>query len=140
MKSMDIAASGMQAQSERLKLIAQNVANANSVSTEANGLPYRRKTISFKSVFDKEMGVEKVVIDKIGTDNSAYVQKYDPGNPTANAQGYVLLPNVNTLIEMTDMREAKAAYQANLSVIEMTKTMVARTLELLRQQLIEGQE
>ena len=132
MKSMDIAASGMQAQSERLKLIAQNVANANSVSTEANGLPYRRKTISFKSVFDKEMGVEKVVIDKIGTDNSAYVQKYDPGNPTANAQGYVLLPNVNTLIEMTDMREAKAAYQANLSVIEMTKTMVARTLELLR--------
>ena len=132
MKSMDIAASGMQAQSERLKLIAQNVANANSVSTEANGLPYRRKTISFKSVFDKAMGVEKVVIDKIGVDNSAYVQKYDPGNPTANAQGYILLPNVNTLVEMTDMREAKAAYQANLSVIEMTKTMVARTLELLR--------
>jgi flagellar basal-body rod protein FlgC len=132
MKSLDIAASGMQAQSERLKLIAQNVANANSVSTEANGLPYRRKTISFKSVFDKVMGVEKVVINKIGTDNSAYVQKYDPGNPTANAQGYVLLPNVNTLVEMTDMREAKAAYQANLSVIEMTKTMVARTLELLR--------
>ena len=132
MKSMDIAASGMQAQSERLKLIAQNVANANSVSTEANGLPYRRKTISFKSVFDKEMGVEKVMIDKIGVDKSAYVQKYDPGNPTANAQGYILLPNVNTLVEMTDMREAKAAYQANLSVIEMTKQMVARTLELLR--------
>ena len=132
MKSMDIAASGMQAQSERLKLIAQNIANANSVSTEANGLPYRRKTISFKSVLDKQLGVEKVEVDKIGTDNSAYVQKYDPGNPTANPQGYILLPNVNTLVEMTDMREAKAAYQANLSVIEMTKQMVARTLELLR--------
>ena len=132
MKSMDIAASGMQAQSERLKLIAQNVANANSVSTEENGLPYRRKTISFKSVFDREMGVEKVMIDKIGEDNSAYTQRYDPGNPTANAQGYILLPNVNTLVEMTDMREAKAAYQANLSVIEMSKQMVARTLDLLR--------
>jgi len=132
MKSMDIAVSGMQAQSERLKLIAQNIANANSVSTEANGLPYRRKTISFKSVLDKQLGIEKVEVDKIGTDNSAYVQKYDPGNPTANAQGYILLPNVNTLVEMTDMREAKAAYQANLSVIEMAKAMVARTLELLR--------
>ena len=132
MKSMEIAASGMQVQSERLKLIAQNIANANSVSTEANGLPYRRKTISFKSIFDRQMGVEKVTIDKIGVDSSAYVQKYDPGNPTANAQGYILLPNVNSLVEMTDMREAKAAYQANLSVIEMTKQMVARTLELLR--------
>ena len=132
MKSMDIAASGMFAQSERLKLIAQNVANANSVSTEADGLPYRRKTISFKSVLDRELGIEKVMVDKIGVDNSAYVQKYDPGNPTANAQGYVLLPNVNSLIEMTDMREAKAAYQANLSVIEMSKQMIARTLDLLR--------
>ena len=81
---------------------------------------------------DKQLGVERVMVDQIGTDNSAYVQKYDPGNPTANAQGYILLPNVNSLVEMTDMREAKAAYQANLSVIEMTKQMVARTLELLR--------
>ncbi len=132
MKSLDIAAFGMQAQSERLKLIAQNVANANSVSTEENGLPYRRKTISFKSVMDRELGISKVVVDKIGEDKSAYTQKYDPGNPTANEKGYVLLPNVNSLVEMTDMREAKAAYQANLSVIEITKTMIARTLELLR--------
>ena len=132
MKSMDIAAFGMQAQSERLKLIAQNVANANSVSTEEGGLPYRRKTISFKSVMDKELGIQKVVVDKIGLDNSAYIEKYDPGNPTANDQGYVLLPNVNSLVEMTDMREAKAAYQANLSVIEITKTMISRTIDLLR--------
>lgn len=132
MKSMDIASFGMQAQSERLKLIAQNIANANSVSTEKGGLPYRRKTISFKSVFDKELGIEKVQVDKIGVDNSAYIQKYDPGNPVANAQGYVLLPNVNSIVEMTDMREAKAAYQANISVIEVTKAMIARTLELLR--------
>lgn len=132
MKSMDIAAFGMQAQSERLKLIAQNIANANSVSTEEGGLPYRRKTISFKSVMDRELGIEKVVVNNIGVDRSEYVKKYDPGNPTANAQGYVLLPNVNSIVEMTDMREAKAAYQANLSVIEVTKTMIARTLELLR--------
>lgn len=132
MKSLDIAAFGMQAQSERLKLIAQNIANANSVSTEEGGLPYRRKTISFKSVMDRELGIEKVIINKIGVDKSAYVQKYDPGNPTANEQGYVLLPNVSSIVEMTDMREAKAAYQANLSVIEVTKTMIARTLELLR--------
>lgn len=132
MKTLDIAAFGMQAQSERLKLIAQNIANANSVSTEKDGLPYRRKTISFKSVFDKQIGAETVRVNKIDEDRSAYVEKYDPGNPAANAKGYVLLPNVNTLVEMTDMREAKASYQANLSVIEVTKAMVARTLDLLR--------
>ncbi len=132
MKTLDIAAYGMQAQSERLKLIAQNIANANSVSTTPGGDPYQRKTISFKSVLDKELGAETVRIDKVGEDKSAFIEKYDPGNPAANANGYILLPNVNTLIEMTDMREAKAAYQANLSVIEVTKAMVARTLDLLR--------
>ena len=130
--TMDIAASGMAVQAERLKVIAQNIANADSVSTQEGGDPYRRKTISFKNVFDKEMGIEKVKIDKIGLDASPFEKKYDPGHPAADKDGYILLPNVNSLVEMTDMREARNAYQANLSVIEMAKSMIQRTLDLLR--------
>ena len=132
MKSIDIAASGMAAQNERLKVIAQNIANADSISTDENGLPYQRKTISFRNVLDKEVGVERIEVDKITTDKSPFQKKYAPHHPAADEQGYILRPNVNTLIEMTDMREAKNAYQANLSVIEITKTMISRTLDLLR--------
>lgn len=129
---MDIAAAGMAVQTERLKVIAQNIANADSVATTPGGTPYQRKTISFKNVLDKKMGMEKVVVDKIGTDNSDFGKKFDPSNPGADESGYVLTPNVNTMIEMTDMREARNSYQANLTVIEMSKSMIQRTLELLR--------
>jgi len=132
LKSMDIAAAGMAVQTERLKVIAQNIANADSVATTPGGTPYQRKTISFKNVLDKKMGMEKVVVDKIGTDNSDFGKKFDPSNPGADESGYVLTPNVNTMIEMTDMREARNSYQANLTVIEMSKSMIQRTLELLR--------
>lgn len=132
MKSMDIAAFGMAAQSERLKIISQNIANADSVSLDENGQPYQRKTISFRNVLNKELGVNTVVIDKVSTDKSPFQMKYSPNHPLADDKGYILRPNVNTLVEMTDMREAKNVYQANLSVIEITKTMVSRTLDLLR--------
>ena len=132
LKSIDVAASALSAQSERLKIIAQNVANADSVANTPGGLPYQRKTISFKSVLDKNLGLEKVKISKIGTDKTEFNKEFDPANPAANADGYVLKPNVNTIIEMTDMKEARNAYQANLSVIEIAKSIVQRTLELLR--------
>lgn len=132
MKSIDIAASGMVAQNARLKVIAQNIANADSVASEPGGVPYQRKTITFKSYMDKTLGVETVEINKVGVDNSAFPKKYEPSHPAADADGYVLRPNVSTLIEMTDMREAKAAYQANISVIEISKMMISRTVDLLR--------
>ena len=132
MKTIDIAATGMIAQSERLKIIAQNIANSDTTATTPGGAPYARKTISFKTVLDKEIGAETVSVNKIGIDRSPFTKKYDPTHPAADEQGYILLPNVNTIVEMTDMREAKNAYQANLGIIEITKTMVSRTLELLR--------
>ena len=131
-KSIDIAASGMAAQSARLKIISQNIANADSIATTPGGMPYQRKTISFKSVMDKHLGMEKVQIGKIGTDNAPFERKLDPSNPAAGPDGYVQKPNVNMLTEMTDMKEAKNAYEANLSVIDISKSMVARTIDLLR--------
>ena len=130
--SFYIASSGMKVQGDRLRIIAQNVANAESVATTPGGDPYRRKTIEFKNVLDRELGVEKVVVSRYGTDDSDFVKKYDPGNPVADPQGYVLLPNVNPVIELTDMKEAQRGYEANLNVIETSKGMIAQTLNLLR--------
>lgn len=131
-KTMDIASSALTAQNERMKVIAQNIANADSVATTPGGDPYQRKTISFKSVLDRKLGVEKVQIANISSDTTEFGKKFDPSNPAADGEGYIKTSNVNTMIEMTDMREARNTYQANLSVIEMTKTMIQRTLDLLR--------
>jgi flagellar basal-body rod protein FlgC len=132
LNSIDIASSGMYAQSERLKVISQNIANADSTATIPGGKPYQRKTISFQNVLDKQMGLDKVEVAKIGTDKAEFEKKYEPSHPAADENGYVLYPNVNSLIEMTDMKEAKNAYEANLSVIEIAKSMIQRTLDLLR--------
>lgn len=129
---IDIAASGMRAQSERIRVAAQNIANVDSTSMVPGGDPYRRKTITFQNVLDKEMGVEKVKVAKIGRDPSAFKQVYQPGHPAANAEGYVLLPNVDTMIESQDLKEAQRSYEANLSTIQVTKTMLGKTLDLLR--------
>lgn len=131
-KSMDIAASGMKAQSSRLKIISQNIANADSTATTPGGEPYRRKTITFKNVLDKATGVPMVKVSKLGEDKSEFTRKYDPSNPAADAEGYVLLPNVNPIIEMTDMREAQMSYEANLNVIDVSKGMMMRTIDLIR--------
>lgn len=130
--SMAVAASGMNVQAARLKVIAQNVANADAIATTPDGKPYQRKTISFKNVMDKKIGADKVEVDKVGVDKSPFVQIYDPGNPVANAQGYVLKSNVDRVTEVMDMREAQRSYEANLSVISTTKGMLAKTLELMR--------
>ncbi len=129
--SIDIAASGLSAQSARLKVISQNIANADSVSTTPGGAPYQRKTIAFKSVLDRHTGLEKVQVQKVGTDNTPGERRLDPSNQAAGADGYVQMPNVNTLVEMTDMKEAKNAYDANLSVIDMSRTMLQQTISLL---------
>lgn len=130
--SMYIAGSGMRAQNERLKVIAENIANAESTGMTPGAAPYQRKTIHFKNVLDKEIGANVVKVDKIGVDNSEFIKEYKPGHPAADEQGYILKPNVNTMIEAADMREAERTYEANLSVIETTKGMITRTLDLLR--------
>ncbi len=132
MESLMISAAGMRVQGQRLRVVAENLANADSVSEVPGGDPYRRKTISFKNALDRELGMETVQVGKVGVDPSDFRMKYEPGNPAADAKGYVKLPNVNSLIEMTDMREAQRSYEANLHAIEVARTMLQRTIDLIR--------
>ena len=132
MESLMISAAGMRAQGQRLRVVAENLANADSVSEVPGGDPYRRKTITFKNALDKALGLETVQVSKVGEDESDFRMKYEPGNPAADAKGYVKLPNVNSLIEMSDMREAQRSYEANLKAIEVARTMLQRTIDLIR--------
>jgi flagellar basal-body rod protein FlgC len=132
MESLMISAAGMKVQGDRLRVVAENIANADSVSEVPGGDPYRRKTITFKNALDRELGLETVQVTKVGVDQSDFRIKYDPGNPAADAKGYVKLPNVNSLIEMTDMREAQRSYEANLRAIEVARNMLKRTIDLIR--------
>ena len=132
MESLMISAAGMRAQGQRLRVVAENLANADSVSEVPGGDPYRRKTISFKNQLDRELGLETVQVQKVGVDPSDFRMKYDPNNPAADAKGYVKLPNVNSLIEMSDMREAQRSYEANLRAIEVARSMLQRTIDLIR--------
>lgn len=127
-----ISASGMQAESVRLRTIAENIANAESTSQTPGGQPFRRKLVTFKSEFDKALGVNEVKVDSVTTDKSQLEKRYDPENPGADKDGYVLMPNVNPLIEMMDMRQAQRSYEANLSVIDVTRSMAANTVNLLK--------
>jgi flagellar basal-body rod protein FlgC len=132
MESLMISAAGMRVQGQRLRVVAENLANADSVAEVPGGDPYRRKTITFKNALDRELGMETVQVNKVGLDQSDFRMKYDPGNPAADQKGYVKLPNVNSLIEMSDMREAQRSYEANLRAIEVARTMLQRTIDLIR--------
>jgi flagellar basal-body rod protein FlgC len=129
--SMSVAASGMRAQSDRMKTIAENIANANSTSPATGGDPYRRQIATVKSEFDRTLNATVVDVGKPLQDMSPFRMQYDPGNPAADKQGYVKLPNVNSLVEIMDMREAQRSYEADLTVMDATKTMQARTVDLL---------
>jgi flagellar basal-body rod protein FlgC len=131
-KSTRTALSGMKAQSERLRVISQNLANVDSLAQTPDGTPYRRKVVSFKNELDRTNGVNKVVVDKVRNDQSEFQRRYDPKHPAADKDGYVLAPNVNPLIEMMDMREAQRSYEANLAVINSSKQLLSRTVEMLR--------
>ena len=131
-KAMQIAASGMLAQNVRVRVISQNIANVDSLATNPNELPYQRQTVSFRNMFDRELGTDKVAVHDIGVDNSEFSRRFEPGPPAADETGYVLVPNVKTMIEMVDLRAAQRSYQANLRVVDVARTMVSRTLELLQ--------
>ena len=130
-QSMAIVASGMRAQSERMKTIAENIANANSTSTTPGGDPYRRKIATMTSQFDRELGTNLVEAGKPLDDKTDFRRQYDPGNPNADAKGYIKLPNVDSLVEIMDMREAQRSYEADLTTMDATKSMLAKTVDLL---------
>jgi flagellar basal-body rod protein FlgC len=132
LKSMAIAASGLKAQSGRMRVIAENIANADSTAQRPGANPYRRKIPTFRSEMDRALEAQTVGMGRVRQDRSEFRTKYEPGHPAADANGYVKYPNVNSLVEMTDMREAQRSYEANLNVIGATRRMIQRTIDLLR--------
>lgn len=130
--AMSISAAGMDAQAMRLRVVAENLANQDTTAAVPGADPYRRKTITFQSVMDQAADAETVQVRDIGTDKSAFPQKYDPSNPAADSQGYVKLPNVNSFIELMDMREAERSYNANLSVMQASRSMANRAIDIIK--------
>ena len=132
MASMKLAAAGLKAQSGRMRVIAENLANSNSTASEPGADPYRRRIPTFTQEVNRELGIKTVTSGRIKLDQSDFGKRYEPGHPAADSQGYVKLPNVNALIDGLDVRVAQRSYQANLNVISATRRMLARTLEILR--------
>jgi flagellar basal-body rod protein FlgC len=132
LKSISIAASGLRAQAGRMRIISENIANADSVAPGAGADPYRRRIPSFRSEVDRALDARVVAMGPVRPDQSDFRVKYEPGHPAADANGNVRYPNVNPMIEMTDLREAQRSYEANVNVIGATRRMIQRTLEILK--------
>jgi flagellar basal-body rod protein FlgC len=132
LKSIAIAASGLRAQAGRMRIIAENIANADSTATTQGGDPYRRRMATFRSEMDRALEARLVTLGRVRADSSDFRLKHEPGHPRADANGNVKYPNVNQLVEMTDMREAQRSYEANINVIGASRRMIQRTLEILK--------
>ncbi len=132
MKSIAIAASGLRAQAGRMRIISENIANADSTASTVGGEPYRRKMATFTSEIDRALGAQVVGLGRVKTDQSDFRIKHEPGHPAADANGNVKYPNVNSLVEMTDLREAQRSYEANVNVIGASRRMIQRTIDILR--------
>ncbi len=130
--TLEVSAKGMAAQNTRLRVIAENLANAVTTGSAPGSDPYRRKTVTFENKLDKSIGTTVVDVSKIAHDTTPFPQKYDPGSPAADTNGYVKLPNVSSFVEVMDMKEAQRSYSANLNVLETTRGMMTQTLDLLK--------
>jgi flagellar basal-body rod protein FlgC len=131
MKTLTIAAYGLRAQAGRMRVISENIANADSTAQPGSD-PFRRRIPTFRSEVDRALDARVVALGKIRTDPTDFRLKYEPGHPSADANGHVKYPNVNPLVEMTDMREAQRSYEANINVIGATRRMIQRTIEILK--------
>ena len=132
--SLKVAASGLGAQSERLRVVSENLANAQSTGNFPGADPYQRKTITFSAELDRVMGARMVEVSAISGDRSAFPMEFQPGHEAADADGYVKMPNVNILIEMADMREANRSYEAYLQSIKQARDLISMTIDLMRNQ------
>jgi flagellar basal-body rod protein FlgC len=131
-KTLTIAASGLHAQLGRMRIITENIANADSTATKPGGDPYRRKIVTFTSELDSALGAQVVKLGRVQSDKSDFRIKHEPGNPAADVNGDVKYPNVNTLVELTDLRDAQQSYQSDLNVITATRRMLQRTIDILK--------
>jgi flagellar basal-body rod protein FlgC len=132
LKSIAIAASGLRAQAGRMRVISENIANVDSTAERSGADPYRRRVPSFRSEVDRALDARVITLGRVRTDASDFRVKYEPGHPSADANGNVKYPNVNALIEMTDMKDAQRSYEANINVISVTRRMIQRTLDILK--------
>ncbi len=132
LSSLKIAASGLHAQNARMRVIAENIANVDSAGKTPGEDPYRRRIPTFKAVMDDEVGGKVVQIGRLAFDQSDFSTRYEPGHPAADESGYVKYPNVNSLIESMDMREAQRTYEANLNVVTVTRQMLGQTINILK--------
>ena len=130
--SLKVAASGLEAQSTRIRIVSENLANARSTGDVPGADPFRRKTVTFAAELDRASGASLVEVERLGFDEGEFSTEYDPGNPAANAEGIVKMPNVNMLVEMADMREANRSYEANLQSIKQSRDLISATIDLLR--------
>jgi flagellar basal-body rod protein FlgC len=130
--SLQVSAAGMEVQVARIKVVAENLANQNTTGSSPGADAYRRRTVTFQNGLDKALGVETVSVKSVSTDKSEQPLRYDPGNPAADKNGYVKTPNVNSFVELMDMRDAEQSYSANLNVASTTRSMLNRTLDLLK--------
>ena len=131
--ALHISSAGMKVQGDRLRVTAQNIANADTAANTPNADPYRRKTVIFKNELDRASGVEKVKVDRIVEDKGEFRLKFMPSHPGADENGYIRLPNIDTLVEMMDMREAQRSYEANLGMVQISKAMLGKTIDLIGQ-------
>ena len=131
-RALSISAAGMAAQSSRLRVVAENIANRDSTGQSPGADPYRRKTVTFDNRLDRALGARTVRVARVGEAAGAFPERFDPSHPAADTRGYVRTPNVDSLIETMDMREAQRSYSANLSVLETTRGMLSRAIEALR--------
>ena len=130
--ALRISAAGMNAQATRLRVVAENIANRDSTGLTPGAEPYRRKTVSFANHLDRASGTDLVSVSRVGRDNGELPKRYEPSHPAADANGYVSVPNVDSFVEMMDMREAQRSYEANLNIISATRRMIQRTLDILK--------
>jgi flagellar basal-body rod protein FlgC len=130
--SLNVSASGLRAQSLRMRVIAENLANTDSLARTPGGDPYRRRVVTFEAEVDRASGARGVRVRGIAADTSAFQRVYQPGNPAADANGYVLRPNVNGLVETADLKAAQRSYEANLNAIEAARSLTMRTIDLLK--------
>lgn len=130
--ALKIAGSGLEAQSTRLRIVSENIANARSTGDTPGADPYRRKTVTFGAEMDRANNLTTVGVKKLGEDTGKFVEEYDPDNPAADPKGYVKMPNVNILVEMADMREANRSYEANLQTVRQARDLLSSTIDLLK--------
>ncbi len=131
-KALEISAKGMEVQTTRLRVIAENLANQETTGSTPGAQPYRRRVVTFQNTMDQALGVPTVNVKSVSPDMTEFPQKFDPSSPAADKNGYVKTPNVNSFIEVMDMREAQRSYSANLNVLDVTRSMLTRTIEMLK--------